>query len=287
MSAGPPLDPNNLAGFVRDLAEALALEPDALIRNYDLEIPPEKIELIYRAPPAGSGDEASPADSEAPGVASLDTLPANFRCNLCPDRMVPVRRFFRGGSRSLLVLHHSGRLEASGQPPRDRSMQFVFGSAAEDGLFERMLEAAGLQMADVHFQEYPACLFNADRSLPEEWNARGKHCLSHVHDTIIREKIRLVLATGAAAILLLGEDRARELSTTGEAIELPLGPGQAALPLLVLRSPAALLALESRRVRMEQAGQDSREARSAEKEVKAATLRSLKGALQKLNERHV
>ena len=287
MSAGPPLHPTALAEFVKDLADALAVDPDVLVRNYDSEIPPQKIELIYRAPVASPSGESSPSETAAPGVASVETLPVNFRCNLCPDRMVPVRRFFRSGNRSLLVLHHSGRLEPSGHPPRDRSMQFVFGSVAEDGLFERMLEAAGLKMGDVQFQEYPACLFNADRSMPEEWNARGQHCLSHVHDTIVREKIRLVMATGAAAILLLGEDRARELSTSGEAIELPLGPGQTPLPLLVIRSPAALLALESRRVRLEQAGQDAREARSLEKEVKTATLRSLKRALEKLSERYV
>lgn len=277
------MDTHTLEELVDSLAEALAADESGLVSAYSHEPAPEEIDLIYTPPPEPARTAAATPE---PSVAQPDSfapertgLPANFRCTLCSDRMYPVKRYYRSGRLPVLVLLHNGLL-APGPARLDRSEQFVFGSRAEDELFERMVSAVGKTPGDFHFQEYTACHFNADRSLPEDWNERGRNCLTHLNDTIVRENIRLLLVTGPAAVLLLGEEKAHAMATGGEGIHLPLGDGE--IPAMAIRSPAALLALENKRRRAGEQGNESayKQIVRQEKDIKKSIVSALRQALQ-------
>ncbi len=279
---------NDIAVLMQDFADLLEEEPGAWIPCLDDEPPPEEIELIAYSAPAASPaaaatTTASPA-AQRPAAPPPRELPANFRCTLCPDRMYPVRRYNRSGRKPVLVLYHGGSF-GKGPARLDRSRDFIFGSAEEDDLFERMLGAVDsgetkLVLEDLHYQEYPACHFNAVRSTPDDWRDRGAHCLTHVHDTVEREGIRLLILTGPAAVILLGPERARELSESCERIGVNTGSRE--IPALVMRSPAALLALEAKRKRLQRADADDaryRETAEQEKSIKRQMLTALQAAL--------
>jgi hypothetical protein len=298
-----------LATLMSDFAHALAAEPDALIPAFSDEPDPDDIELIFHpepgmpiAPGVGPGGRHEPgaavglAGDARPGLLPIvprgaaagavatpgRELPANFRCTLCEDRMYPVRNFQRAGRRPVLVLYHSGSY-GRGPARLDRSREFIFGSAEEDELFGRMLGAVQLELGELHYQEYPACHFNAVRSTADDWRDRGAHCMSHLHDTVEREKIRLLILTGPAAVILLGEGRARELSASCAQAQVSVGASgdEREIPALVMRSPAALLALEQKRRRLKAAGDEDgyREAVDEEKAVKNQVLAALKAAM--------
>ncbi len=282
----------DLGRLVRDFGLALEGEPYALIPNFEAEPPPDSVQLVYHPPtPApGAGAAAAPGAGPIPGVAGAGgmpgvapgqasgELPANFRCNLCPDRMYPVRRFEREGRRPILVLYHSGSY-GRGPARLDRSRETIFGSPEEDDLFSRMLGAVDLSPDDLFFQEYPACHFNAVRSTPDDWQTRGEHCLSHVRDTVLRHKIELLILTGPAAVILLGEERARQLSADCGQAQIPAGDRE--LPALVMRSPAALIALENKRKRLQSRGEAeaAKQAVEEEKRVKKQVVAALKAAV--------
>ena len=196
--------------------------------------------------------------------------------------MYPVRKYRRTGKKPILLLYYNGAFGTRQRP--DRSDKLHFATKEEDDLFGRMLTAAGLSMDEIYFQEYPACHFNDSRSLPEEWNDRAGHCLGHVNDTIKEFDIRAVLLTGPAAIFLLSEEKAREHALSGEPLPLPLADRE--LPALVLRSPAALLALEAKREKLKAAGPereaDYKQTVQEEKQIKKAILQSLKRTLSVL-----
>jgi hypothetical protein len=282
----------DLGLVLRDFARALRADPDALIAAYASEPDPDSVQLVYH-PPAptpgagaalpGTATGAAASPLAVPGVgAGIPTgeLPANFRCDLCPDRMYPVRRFNREGRRSILVLYHSGSYGARGPARLDRSRETIFGSPEEDDLFGRMLGAVNLELEELHYQEYPACHFNAVRSTSDDWKERGEHCLSHVRDTVHRHKIDLLILTGPAAVILLGEDRARELSAQCGRAMIPAGDRE--VPALVMRSPAALIALETKRKRLQSRGDDPAATTAAieeEKRIKKQVVAALKAAV--------
>ncbi|MCB1170314.1 MAG: hypothetical protein KDK25_08270, partial [Leptospiraceae bacterium] len=129
----------------------------------------------------------------------------------------------------------------------------------------------------LHFQQLPACHFVAETSTPEDWNERTTNCLTHLEDTIQREGIKLALITGPAAVLLFGEDGARKFSESGEVIQMPVLSAHVAA--VVVRSPAALLSLESRTKKAASAGEEAqKEAREQEIKVKKQILASLEKA---------
>ena len=146
-----------------------------------------------------------------------------------------------------------------------------------------MLEAVNLSVADFHYQEYPACHFNPVRSVATDWRERGAHCLTHVRDTVEREGIRLLMLTGPAAVILLGEEEAQRLSKAAGRVDVDTGSKR--LPALVMRSPAALIALERKRLRLKEQGDQDEFARvtAQEKEIKSSMLQALRAALGELN----
>lgn len=297
------IDPVVLGALVLDLAGALGREGRGLVDHLEQETVSDKVHIMYRPPSSqlgtkkttdrpGSGSRGlantdlsateSPDESQ---TARLQTparaLPANFRCNICSDRMYPVRRFMREGRLPVLVAHHTGNFKP-GPVRRDQSDRFILGSMAEDDLFRRMLQAVKIKLEDFYYQEYLACHFDPERSVPADWNERGRNCLNHINDSIRRSGIRLLILTGPAAVLLLGEDKAHELAGSGEMQVMPFEAGE--LPALVVRSPAALLALESRRKKLKDSGNkpeyDTILAR--EKKIKQRILVTLRTALQQV-----
>ncbi|MCR9144531.1 MAG: hypothetical protein NXI24_19995 [bacterium] len=288
----PQTEAAELGRVLRDFAHALQADPHALIAAFASEPDPDFVQLVYHPPAAAPGSGAvSPGASGAariaaatavPGVQSgiaTGDLPANFRCDLCPDRMYPVRRYNREGRRRILVLYHSGSFGARGPARLDRSRETIFGSPEEDDLFTRMLGAVNLEIDELHYQEYPACHFNAVRSAPDDWSQRGEHCLSHVRDTISRHDIELLILTGPAAVILLGEERARALSA--ECGRAMISAGEREVPALVMRSPAALIALETKRKRLQERGEEQSAAAAVaeEKRIKKQVVAALKAAV--------
>lgn len=287
----------HLSQAIAELEYVLTNDPGSLIDHFENEPLADEVKLIYSPRP---GKQQSSSANFSHAIPALDTesnqlentidiartenaiatdLPVNFRCNLCPDRMYPVRKYYRQGSLPILVVHHTGNFMRM-EPRRDMSLKYIMGSAAEDELFKRMLAAAGKVPADLHYQEYLACHFNPERSMEEDWNERGSHCLNHLKDSIHQHHIQLLLLTGTAAVLLLGEDKARECSRTGEIISLPLGSGSNAVAAMCIRSPAALLALEQKRNAAKAAGDNQawQKLVHAEKSVKKQILSALNSA---------
>lgn len=289
--SGLAADPEFFGQLVEDLRfvlnEAAARE---LVPAYTGERSPIEIDFLYRPPADRSQGEQRPGVKTASGTAQAPEraaargpareLPVNARCTLCSDRLYPVRRYRRTGRKPILLLYYNGAFGGGKQKP-DRSDKQIFATAAEDDLFARMLSAAGLAVDDLYYQEYTACHFNDSRSLPEEWNERAGHCLGHVADTIKEFDIRILLLTGPAAIFLLSEEKARQHAQSGEALRLPLADRE--IPALVLRSPAALLALEQRREKLKAAGPEKeaefQKTLGEEKQIKTAVLNSLKRTL--------
>lgn len=275
-----------IRNILTDLSVALAEDPEGLVYQYASEPDPVKMELDLQRCAVDAGN---PRDIFIPGMTEQQAfgenqfheadrnLAANFRCNLCTDRMYAVKRYYIAGKSSVLVLHQNGPF-LDGRFRRDQSSKFIIGSQVEDDLFSRMVTAAGKEISDFHFQEYLACHFNPERSLEENWNERGKNCLNHVRDTIADKKISHLILTGPSAVLLLGQKKANDLAKSSGTIDLPLGPGESNIPALVIRSPAALLAIEQKRKNAD-ANQNKAEWEkymTLEKEIKLAIVKSLK-----------
>lgn len=283
------LKAGGLGLVLKEFAQALDSDPHALIAAFAAEPHPDSVQLVYHPPArAVQPGVGIPGRSNVPGASGVPAagpaageLAANFRCALCPDRMYPVRKFNREGRRPILVLYHSGSY-GRGPARLDRSRETIFGSPEEDDLFRRMLGAVDLQLEELHYQEYPACHFNAVRSTAGDWKDRGDHCLSHVQDTIARSGIELLILTGPAAVILLGEERARALSADCGRAMIASAAGDREIPALVMRSPAALIALESKRKRLKAGGGDEAALAAAieeEKQIKKQVVAALKAAV--------
>lgn len=185
----------------------------------------------------------------APVMQIRKDLPANMGCQLCPDRIYAVRRYLICGNLPVLVLRYNYPIDERSKALPDRSDRSRFPTSEEEELFSRMLGAVDLTLEDPYYQEFPACHFDP-RSLPGEWNRRTENCLKHLRETVGRENIRFLLVTGAAAVLLFG-DRAKALAESSKIVDFPVTESLR-LPCLVVRSPAALIAMERQRLKAEQ-----------------------------------
>ena len=259
---------SELCAIIDDLTLVLEEDPSSLAYAYEGEPSPETLEMPFRPPPKHPDPETPKARP-----AAKRELTVNARCTMCSHRMYPVKRHLLPGRIPVLVLHYNGSVFEN-EAKRDRSDRFVFGDASADALFGRMFAKAGWSFEDFHYQEFPACHFNAARSLPQDWNERGKNCLSIVSGTVKAHGIRLLALTGAAAILLLGDEMARKMAVSGEISTMDLLEGSS-LPFLVLRSPAALLALEKRRTALKGDREKYARVLAEEKAVKLAILETL------------
>lgn len=283
-----------LETLVNELSVALEFESDELVMAYTGEPQPYDIDFIYQPPYQATAQGNQPAEllsdaangstiAQAAGTPALEPRPnlaINESCNECSDRLFAVRNFQRIGKLPILVLHYNGPTTAATTTSRrDLSEKFIFGDQQSDDLFFRMCQAANIDPRQLHYQEYPGCFFNGSRSLPEDWNRRCRNCLDHVSRLIKNEGVKLLLVTGPAAIFLLSEEMARKLAVSGEKIPLPFGDREVGT--LVIRSPAALLAMEEKRKQLKLAGNELQyqQVLDEEKKVKRAILDSLNRAM--------
>lgn len=236
--------------IVRDLAavfEDLKNNPEAQIL---IDGPPVPIYIPDLTPRKKTERPESVEEVPAAVLENQKELPKNMSCQLCPDRIYAVRRYLIPGNLPVLVLRYNYPIDERMPALPDRSDRSRFPRKEEEELFSRMLNAAGFSLEDLYYQELPACHFDP-RSLPDEWNRRTENCLKHVRNTVEEKNIRFLLVTGAAAVLLFG-DQAKVFAESSRIIDFPVKEGLT-LPCLVVRSPAALLAMERQRNKAEQA----------------------------------
>lgn len=280
-----------LASIVFDITRILGSGKGVPVLFFKGEKSPERIKLVYEPPERtkSSGVE-SPHFAGENEISSKEplshervtALPVNFRCTLCQDRLYPIRRFRKPGDGKIAVLHYTGSVMKEAPRP-DRSDQYILGGEEEDSLFARMFKAAGLEIKDIHFQEFPACRFNESDSMPEDWNRRCANCLVYVEQLIADNDLKLVILTGPASYLLLSEEKARAMATSGEI--MPLEMAGRMVDFLVIRSPAALLAYSRKREKLKSEGNQEayQKILQEEKAVKTRILESLKTAARKVS----
>lgn len=277
-----------LQSIVQDLEAILLDDNQALVLSYHKEPSPFEMDFVYNPTRVTQSGSELPSDSDGVEDSILDSggdrgvRPDNVRCNLCEDRVFPVRKYKNTGRLPVLVVFYNGALEGQ-EMNRDRSAKHLFGSEQEDDLFFRMVEASGFSPQDFSFQQYPACFFNPAESFPEDWNRRCSNCMNLLQNTIQEQKIQYLIAVGVAAVFLFGEQNARDWSESGELIDLsPQGlPVQA----VAMRSPLALLTLESRRKQMKgtmeiKSQEKYEKLLSSEKRIKKQLLSTLKNIRQ-------
>ncbi len=266
-----------LVEAIQELAAVLENPPDAaeLVMRYAGEPDPSALDFLYA--PLVPAEAAKPESEKKPTVVAQPAaaLTPNAACRLCTARMYPVRRFQREGKGRVLFLYFNGAVEP-GKVRTDKSEKHILGSPEEDELLFRMLGAADFARDEVTFQEYPACHFSADRSSAEDWTERAAHCRTHVQAVIEKLGLKRIIATGPSAFFLLGKEKALAMAMSG--ISHPVQIGEKKIPVTVVRSPAALLAMEKKRRKMDREAPEYAEIVAEEKLVKDRILTSLKAA---------
>lgn len=180
---------------------------------------------------------------EKPNISKIEK---NFICKLCKNKLSGIRSFIKLGNKPILVLHYSGEYRKGKQPISKTKSNLVFNTEEEDDLFERMVRKAfGHSSRDFFFQEYPACNFNPN--IEGDWAERLKNCEKFINETIVENSILAILMVGSSAILKFGKDKAHSL--IGKTIYYEFLDKQ--IPLIVLRSPKAVLALEAKTKKFE------------------------------------
>ena len=270
----------DVAQLAREIIYILERNENELIPYYSNEPRPDEIEILTHTATTQKQKQI-PQPSKAKDLNIQ--APVNFHCELCQARLYPVRNFFRLASGEnklpILVLHYNGAFHSQNalEAKRDLSTQFIFGGKEEDGLFERMLNKLKLHLQDFHYQEYPACHFNAHRSTAEDWQQRAEHCTKHVEATIQQHNIGRLILCGAAAIALLGKEKAKQMAN--KASVFPISLGNRKLTCISLRSPAALLSLEKQRSK-EKEEQVRNEILQQEKAIKGNMLTAMQSIMK-------
>ena len=298
-----------LAELSRDLSTALAHKP-ALITNFTTEPPPAEVELLVHSQQHTAETDANASAASSQSAASVqenvlpkttsgiiestperpqykkkklplsEALAANFRCELCTPRLYAVNKYLRTGNLPVLVLYYNAAFKA-GPLQRDRSAAHVLGGLKEDELWQRLVQKLGFAVNDLYYQEYLACHFNASRSSETDWQQRAANCRGHVQATVHKYNIQQIILCGNAAIAMLGGEQAAKHAQQAQVFEVAL-TDQQKLPCVVLRSPAALLALERQRQMAADAANYQR-LLAQEKEIKNNILSALRSLLASYN----
>ncbi|TGL59431.1 hypothetical protein [Leptospira sarikeiensis] len=193
----------------------------------------------------------------------------NFSCKLCPDRLSAIRHFIIRGRKKILVLHYTGETVSGKQSYVKTSPLKIFRSSEAEDVFDRMIQKVfGFTMKEFYYQEFPGCLFSQDRSTEDDWKRRTNNCRIQVQETVQEEEIQGIILLGAAAPLLFGKDEA--IGQMGKTLEFQPG-----VPMVVLRSPEAILAAEQKRKSSKADSPEFQEAKKKEIEVKESILSQL------------
>ncbi|MCX7997793.1 MAG: hypothetical protein N3A69_02415 [Leptospiraceae bacterium] len=205
----------------------------------------------------------------------------NALCSLCPDRQLPLKNFFQKGEFPVLVLHYTGEFR-KGQKTFFKSEKSILRSPEVEDILNRLLyKVFGKTLTQFYFQEYPACIFNHERSTEKDWENRVENCWTLVEKTVIEYQIQGIILTGSAAVLKYGLEKAKEL--TGKIQEISISSKK--IPLIVLRSADAILALEQKRKRLEKNknSPEYKQAREEENKVKQSIVNYMTLFKERLN----
>ncbi|MEM7179811.1 MAG: hypothetical protein AAF518_02785 [Spirochaetota bacterium] len=175
---------------------------------------------------------------------TLQADEVNFTCRRCPQKLSGIRNFIHHGKVPILILHYTGEYRPNKPIFAKRFRGQIFRTRESEDLFNRMTEKVfGLDYKSFYFQEYPACTFSHEHSVPEDWQKRLLQCNLHVQNTIQQYGIKGIFLLGASAVFYYGRQHAQQMldnSTTFDFSGLQV-PG------VVLRSPEAILQLEHKK----------------------------------------
>lgn len=171
----------------------------------------------------------------------------NALCSLCPEKQIAIKNFFHKGNFPVLILHYTGEYR-KGQKTSLKEKDCILKNREVEDILNRLLQKVFQKtFQEFYFQEYPACFFNQERSEPKDWANRIENCWTLVETTVLEHNIQGIIITGGAAVLKYGIEKAKEL--TGKIQEIQIGSLK--IPLVVLRSPEAILAFEQKRKQLE------------------------------------
>jgi len=210
-----------LGRLVRDLRSSL--EDESLVPNFLGEIPPHEVPIIYR-PPAKMKEPTLPGSGPSATTPKVvgRALAANVSCSLCPERLFPVKKYLRKGKLPVLVLFFNGSVTPTKVRP-DRSDVCILASKEEDDFFSQALGLAGFSVSDFYFQQFPACHFNSQRSVMQDWLRRSTNCTQHLIATTEACGIKHVLLSSPSSQFLLGKTESQRLIESGESFQLRVG----------------------------------------------------------------
>ncbi|MCE9500777.1 MAG: hypothetical protein K8R21_09785 [Leptospira sp.] len=258
----------NLIAIIKDTVYLIRNEKIP-VNHFKNEKDPEEIKFIW--------EENKPAIHLQPGIILKGTpekSERNFICKLCPERISGIRTFIRRGRKPVLVLHYTGEHRKNHKPFSKKNNLQIFRTKEAEDLFGRMIEKSfGFSHLEFFYQEYPGCIFNPDKSEDTDWSRRTENCKSQINETVTPEDIKAIIMLGNSAILTFGIDEAKKM--TGKLNYFEINGKQ--IPMIVLRSPEAVLQLEAKRQKFEK-NPDSTEyktAKSEESELKKTILAEL------------
>ncbi|MCB1192851.1 MAG: hypothetical protein H7A23_26790 [Leptospiraceae bacterium] len=230
---------------------------------------PEKIQFFWRKQ---SPKIASPELKVVP-KPSVFSIEKNFVCKLCKNKLSGIRSFIKKGNKPVLVLHYSGEYRKGRKAISKTSSELIFRTEEENDVFNRMIQKVfGFSFREFFYQEYPACNFNPNET-DTNWEERMINCEEYVKETITKENIQAILMVGASAVLKYGKERAHELigKTTDFEVE------NSKIPMIVLRSPEAVLSLEKKSKTFEKNknSDDYKKAKNEENSIKKQIIEEL------------
>nr|WP_165778861.1 hypothetical protein [Leptospira perolatii] len=262
-----------LKGILQDFRFLLQRNSFQILK-YQGEPEPHELDLVWKENWNWGQKQLTGGKKEenAPVRTAPKEQDRNFICKLCSDRLSAIRHFLIKGRKKVLVLHYTGETQTGKPAYVKTSPQRIFRTAEAEDLFDRMIQKEfGFSMREFYYQEYPACIFSQDRSSTADWKTRVENCEVQVKDTIEKEGIQGIVLLGTSAALVYGKEEAsKRMGKTFEFL-----PG---IPMIVLRSPEAILASEQKRKSLSGKNESSEflEAKQKEIEVKEGVLSQLK-----------
>jgi hypothetical protein len=234
---------NILSEFYTILEETKVVLENRLLRLYKVvpEPDPDSITFSWNSSLLKEEDKPETTVLVKPKVTVKEK---NFACKLCSQKMAGVPNYKREGQLPILVLHYTGEIR-KGQPQFVRKGKtLIFRTTEIEDLFARMIQKSmGFDYKSMYFQEFPACTFNHNHSTDIEWKNRMDNCTMFVKETIEEHKIQAVIMIGAAAVLFYGKEEAKKMADQ----LLDFNFLGTKIKGIVLRSPDAILALETKK----------------------------------------
>ncbi|MCB1160261.1 MAG: hypothetical protein KDK45_22350, partial [Leptospiraceae bacterium] len=196
-----------------------------------------------------------------------DSVEPNFTCKLCPGKLAGIRQFIHEGQKPILVLHYTGEHRVGKKPQAKKSKNLIFRTEEAEDLFSRLVQKVfSISYRQLHYQEYPACVFSPSGSTEKDWKHRIDSCNQYVKETLEKKKIRAVIMLGSPALFYFGNTLARE--NTDKMVRFNFSGLE--IPGIVLRSPEAILHFEDKKKSLnpEREAEKYKEAREEERKIK-------------------